>query len=210
MSVHRITIKFLSTVFLVFFACNAVAETFSRGFYFSGGFAKHSISDFPIHSEPEDFRLNGALFKVGYDIAPYFAVEGHAGLTAKGNYYWYNNLGQAVGEYDLQAEHGALYARANWRLKNVMLYGLLGYGYYNVVVDDKVVGNYDVSYSVRRDGFTFGVGMDLFGTRRGALSLNWLQLINEEDKYGDKLDVNAVYLGITYYLKPQKTSHPLD
>lgn len=191
-------------IFLAMFNSSALAQgTFSPGMYFGGSFAKHRFKD-----SFDGLSLTGVVLKVGYDIAPFLAIEGHAGGTIKEHYFWYSQ-GQLIGEYDLRAEHAALYARLNWHLRNVTLYGLVGSAYYKVIVDDKVYDSYDVSYSSSESGLSYGLGIDLFGSRRAALSLNWMKLINEEDKYGDKMEVDAVYIGITYYLKPQKTTHPI-
>jgi hypothetical protein len=92
----------------------------------------------------------------------------------------------------------------------VTLYGLLGYGYYNLIESEKIDGQSDVTYFTEESGLSYGIGVDLFGSRRTALSLNWMQLIKEETEFDFTLDVSSIYLGITYYFKPQKTTHALE
>lgn len=200
----RFISKPTTVVLFTLLATNAFGDTFSRGLYFGGSFSKHRFAD-----SFGNLSLTGAVFKAGYDIFPFFAIEGHAGATITSDNYEYDNGGQLIGEYNLSAEHGGIYARGNLRLMNVTIYGLLGYNAYTVIVNEKMYGNYDVSYSTNESGFSYGAGLDLFGAERTALSLNWMKMIDEEDEFGDRTNVNAVYLGITYYLKPQSTTHPL-
>jgi hypothetical protein len=173
--------------------------------YFGGGFVRHNLKDVEF-----DGSLNGGAVKIGYDIARFFAIEGHLGATIPEDYYRFNNQGRIIGDYSVRSEHAALYARGNWRLRNVILYGTIGYGYYGMVVNEKIEGQYDITYSSEQSGLTYGFGMDLFGSRRTALTLSWSKLINEESESDGKLDVDAVFLGITYYFKPQNTTHSLE
>jgi hypothetical protein len=147
------------------------------------------------------------VLKAGYDITNFLAIEGQVGGTIKESYSIYDNQGQEALGYDVRGEHAGIYARANWRLRNFTLYGLVGYSYYNLVEDFYLAGFVDESFNTDETGLSYGLGVDLFGSSRTALSINWMQLINEETEFDFTLDVSAAYIGITYYFTPQKTTH---
>ncbi|MCG6970318.1 MAG: outer membrane beta-barrel protein [Gammaproteobacteria bacterium] len=203
---HKFKLRLTIIIFFILFAPNAFAQgSFSRGLYLGGSFTRHSLKDVEF-----DGSLNGAVFKIGYDIASFFAIEGQIGGTIPEDYVIINEQGQIAGDYDVRSEHAGIFLRGNWRLRNVTLYGLLGYGYYNLIESEKIDGQSDVTYFTEESGLSYGIGVDLFGSRRTALSLNWMQLIKEETEFDFTLDVSSIYLGITYYFKPQKTTHALE
>jgi hypothetical protein len=154
-----------------------------------------------------DDRLKGVVLKAGYDITSFLAIEGQVGGTIKEGYSLYDDQGQEVFSYDVRGEHAGIYGRVNWRLRNFTLYGLVGYGYYSLVEDQYLDGFYDYTLTTDATGLSYGVGIDLFGSARTALSINWMQLIDEETEDYPIFDVSAAYIGITYYFTPQKTTH---
>lgn len=201
-----LTIGILCSVF----SSTTFAQSF-RGFYLGGSFTQHRVKEtIPFYDSlfiPSDERLKGVVLKAGYDINNFLAIEGHVGGTIKESYSLYNDQGQEGLGHDIRGEHAGLYGRVNWRLRNFTLYGLVGYGYYNLVEDFYLAGFIDQSFNTDATGLSYGVGVDLFGSSRTALSINWMQLINEETEFDFTLDVSAAYIGITYYFTPQKTTH---
>ena len=193
----RFDLRIIIGILLTIFASTSFAQgTSFRGWYFGGGLINHQFKD-------QDERITGAVMKFGYDVTNFLAIEAHGGATIEETLY------REEGSYKVRAEHAGIYARANWRLTNVTLYGLAGYGYYKAISDftSDTDSFYDGSAERKEKGLSYGIGLDLFGSRRTAASLSWMQLINEKDEFDSELNVQAIYLGITHYFKPQKTTH---
>jgi hypothetical protein len=202
--------KLILSGFLVFMSFVSAADQLPqsfKGMYLGGNVSQHRISD------TDTVNIIGGMFKIGYDFNKVFALEANLGATTTKSYTLVDDQGQEIGDYKVRARNAGVYARVNWRLVNVTLYGLLGVDYYQMIQDINVTGPLGFSDTAKLDktGLSYGVGVDLFGGSQTALSLNWMQLINE-DFYGDgeKTQVNAIYLGITYYFVPQKTNRPLS
>ena len=191
--------KLIICILLTVFTSVSFAQGSSfQGGYIGGSFSNHKIKEF-------DSRLTGGVLKIGYDLASFFAIEGHGGMTIVETEY--GEFGYA----DNRAEHAGIYARLNWRLTNITLYGLVGYGYYKAKSEYTSYIDPIFDYSGDRDeqGLSYGIGLDLFGSARTAVSLNWMQLINEKDEeyIVEEFNAQAIYLGITHYFNPQKTNH---
>jgi hypothetical protein len=189
-------------ILLAVFSSTTFAQSF-RGFYLGGNFSQHRVKEII----PFGDRLKGVVLKAGYDITNFLAIEGQVGGTIKESYSLVDDQGQEVAGYDVRGENAGIYARANWRLRNITLYGLVGYGYYNLVEDFYFEGFMDESFTTDETGLSYGLGIDLFGSSRTAFSVSWMQLIDEETEFDFTLDVSAVYVGITYFFTPQKTTH---
>lgn len=190
-------IKLIIGIILTIFTSTSFAQGSSfRGMYFGGSYSNQKIKDV-------DERFNGGVIKVGYDLTNFLAIEGHGGLTIKETIVGSSGISEA------HAEHAGIYARANWRLTNITLYGLVGYGYYKLMWDftSSFDPNLDGTYEREESGLSYGLGLDLFGSGRTAVSLNLMQLVNEKDEFDVELNVQSIYLGITYYFNPQKTTH---
>ena len=204
----HLNVKLIIGIFLAFISSASFAELppqSFKGFYLGGNVSKHQFNESFTNGS-----IVGAMLRVGYDFNSIFALEGHIGGTTAKSYILVDDQGQEIGDYNLRAAHAGVYGRANWRLLNVTLYGLLGIGYYSAIETISNNGPMDGTYKNEATGLSFGAGVDLFGGQQTALSLNWIQLINKDTDDGQKLHVNALYLGITYYFKPQKTNHPLE
>ena len=173
-------------ILLVFMASTAFAGPSFRGFYFGGSLARHDIKDI-------DEKFNGAMVKVGYDLTNFLGIEAHGGASTTQNYI----------DAKVNVQHAGIYARLNWRETNSMVYALVGYGKYKILIDYE--GPVD-SYDIDLDGVSYGIGAELFGSGRTSVTANWMQLIKEKDEFDYEWDAQVVYLGITYYFSPQKTT----
>jgi hypothetical protein len=184
-------------IFLTIFTATSFAQgTSFRGMYFGGNFSNHDIKNV-------DERLIGAVIKVGYDLTNFLAIEAHGGATIEETIY------KEEGFYEVRAEHAGIYARLNWRQTNSMIFGIVGYGYYKAY--SSFTSDFDPaldgSGEVEDNGLSYGIGVELFGSGRTSVSASWMQLINEKDEFDNELNVGALYIGITHYLNPQKTTH---
>lgn len=193
----------LSIVFFFFSTtcfANGVAPS-HKGFYLGGNYSQHDYDGGFF-----DDNLKGGVIRAGFDFTNYFGLEGQIGLTMTESYIAVDQ-GQDVGTSKQRAEHTGIYARFSWRLMNFNLYGLAGVGYYNRVEKNNAPGYSVGTFETDEVGPSFGVGIDLFGSTRTALSLTWMKLINEGIGDGEELNISAMYLGITHYFKPQRTNH---
>lgn len=196
----RFITKFIIGILLAILASTSFAQGSSfRGMYFGGSFSSHNIKDI-------DKRLYGAMIRVGYDLTNFLAIEGHLGGTITEYFVLVDDIGPYADD-DLRTEHAGIYARASWRLTNITLFGLVGYGYYNVVEDISYYDGFKETDKTDESGLSYGLGLELFGSGRTALSLSWMQLIKEKDEFDYELNTQAVFLGITHYFNPQKTTH---
>ncbi len=196
----RICTKLTIGILLVLFTSTSFAEGSSfRGMYFGGSFSSHKIKDLGK-------RLYGADIKVGYDLTNFLAIEGQFGGTITEYFILVDELGPYADD-DLRVERAGIYARANWRLTNITLFGLVGYGYYNVIDDIAYYDGSNETINTDESGLSYGLGIELFGSGRTALSVSWMQLIKEKVEYDFELNSQAVFLGITHYFNPQKTTH---
>jgi|GEM_PF-1612313 len=197
-----IKIKLIVCVLLAVFTSVSIAQgTTYRGMYAGGSFTNHK-------GKGSDERLTGGVLKLGYDLVNFLAIEGHVGGTIVETIYSDPEYLDS-GYTDVRSEHAGIYARLNWRLTNITLYGLVGYGYYKTKFDFIAYEDpfFDRSGENDEQGLSYGVGIDLFGSARTAVSINWMQLINEKDEFDNETNVQAIYLGITHYFNPQKTNH---
>jgi hypothetical protein len=193
----RFFTKLTIGVLLAILTSTSFAEGSSfRGIYFGGGFSKHDIKDV-------DERLKGAVIKVGYDLTNFLAIEAQGGATIEETIYGVSGFS------DERAEHAGIYARLNWRSMNSILYGLIGYGYYKgyYKFTSDIDPFFDSSGEREESGLSYGVGAELFGSGRTSVSASWMQLIKEKNEFDNELNVQAIYIGITHYFSPQKTTH---
>jgi len=197
-------LSFISLLISTVSLADQLPETFN-GVYLGANVSRHHFEN-----RFTDDYLVGGNFRAGYDFNRFIALEGQIGATTAKSYILVNDLGQNIGDYRLQGVHSGVYARANWRLVNVTLYALAGVGYYKANETISNTGYVDGTTKTDATGFSYGVGVDLFGGLQTALSLNWLQLINKDIGGGEKMRVDALYFGITYYFKPQKTNYPFN
>lgn len=198
----QFAIKSIISIYLLgMFGIFSVATAATQPQSFNGLYLGANVSKEQFKDGYTNASIAAGMFRIGYDFNKIFALEGQLGATTSKSYLLLEN-GEAVGDYTLRGAHSGIYGRANWRLINVSLYGLLGIGYYKKIEENK----YNLHRTETTDelGFSYGAGVDLFGGQQTALSLNWMQLINKGFR------VNALTLGITYYFKMQRTNHPVN
>jgi hypothetical protein len=193
-----LSVKLTIGILLVCLTSTAFADPSFRGAYFGGSFTRHDIEDV-------DERFNGAVLKIGYDLTNFLGIEAHGGVTTEKTFLEATGSGLV----DVRMEHAGIYARLNWREKNSMLYALVGYGYYKIRED--FTSSFDPAddalYETDLSGLSYGIGAELFGSGKTSVTANWMQLIKEKDEFDVEWNAQAVYIGITYYFTPQKTTH---
>lgn len=111
--------------------------------------------------------------KYGYMLSDIVSFEAHVGFTD-------------TEELPEMWTYGG-YMRANWTLDGYQVYGLLGAS--GVRIDD-----FDYSES----GGSYGVGLEIFGSKTVAISIEYLTLYKESYEVSD-ITVETLGLGFTYY-----------
>ncbi|MET0072390.1 MAG: porin family protein [Candidatus Thiodiazotropha sp.] len=107
-----------------------------------------------------DFRSAGLLVRGGIELNELLAVEGHFGIFGE----------DVVDEGSFQIEYlASIYARGNIPLigQRIRLYGLAGLTHFS--------GDVPGFRNVDETGLGYGVGIELYGDERTALTLEWLR-----------------------------------
>jgi hypothetical protein len=118
-----------------------------------------------------------AKLKLGKIINDYVSVEGQLGMTTNSDT---NHGNLTVG----------IYARVGKDFGQYKLYGLAGLGGYHSYAD-----GFD---SVNESDFSYGVGLEIFGSKDTAITLEYVTIV---DKSVDDVDLtfDTLGLGFTYY-----------
>ena len=162
---------------LLFTVPGAQAELELTGWY----------TGFMYSDSSEELDLNGGgtrslnkghlKVKAGKTLREYLSVEGHLGMTT--------NTGDKRGRFTY-----GLYLRADKDFGRYRLYGLLGAsGFYDY---------HDVEEDVSESGASWGAGVEIFGSKNVALSLEYLRMIDKSVDEGDYL-YDSLGVGFSYY-----------
>ncbi len=141
--------------------------------YFGVGLADAQL-DLDKYAPRDETNLD---LRLGYDFRPYLAAELRLGSSL------HSESGKGS-----EAGYVAGLARVNLPFERVTVYGLLGAA--NVAVD--VPGN-DDGFS----GVAFGAGIELYGTERSALGIEYLQL-GDSDRY------RTLGVGLVHHFDPPR------
>ncbi len=169
--------RLLMALPLLFTLHTAEAELELTGWYYGFMFSDSS----------EKLDLNGGgtrsvskghlKMKMGKSFNDYLSVEGQLGMTT--------NTGVKRGRFTY-----GLYLRPYMDFSSYRLYGLLGAsGFYDY---------HDVREDVSESGFSWGLGIEVFGSKNAALSLEYLHMIDKSISAGD-YTYDSLGLGFSYY-----------
>ncbi len=136
----------------------------------------------PASGQTEDAGNVNA--KLGYFVNPYVSVELHMGMTV---------TTESSSVDDPGLGYVAPMLRLNLPYEQVNVYSLFGIA----SVRGKFPGNYDDNYS----DVAFGVGMELYGTRNTALTLEYM-------RYGVDDTYKTFGLGIVHYFDWPRVYNP--
>lgn len=138
------------------------------------------------------FNTYGGIARLGYDLGNYLSVEGRMGFGGKDD----------DGTYRVEpARVAAAYVRLNLPIDKVKIYLLGGYGAVTAKVDLMGV---DTSHD-ELTGASYGGGIELYGNRTTALTLEYVRYV-EEQNYEDAaigvdadFDVNSLSIGFVHH-----------
>lgn len=141
----------------------------------SWGVGLWSVSYSP--DEGDSFSMQGLMVRAAYEISPAFSVEGHLGTTDKDEQ---TTFGGTVPVSLRVNALGGVFAKYSWiysqRIGWARFYGLLGASF--VDVEAKGQGT---TANDSETGLSYGVGLDLFGSDRTAIVLEWVRYLDQSD-----------------------------
>lgn len=139
------------------------------------------------------YNTHGYVVKLGYDLGDYLSVEGRAGT---GDASSADVAGLKMEGRTLTAA----YVRLNLPVKKVKLYVLGGYASINVRTElAGTVHNKDLK------GASAGFGIELYGNRTTALSVEYMRYVNQEKLtdatmgLDNKFDVNGISFNLVHH-----------
>lgn len=169
-------VRSLLTVSLLLVSCGAAADRTTRFNYdrsFGGGLwsVKYSPDDGDSYSMP------GLMVRGAYEVSRKFAVEAHLGTTEEDTRdalggtvpvsLRINLLGGVFAKGSLLYEQNKGWAR---------VYGLLGVSFVEARAEAQGESAHD-----NDAGISYGVGLDLFGSDRTAIVLEWVRYLDTSD-----------------------------
>jgi len=135
----------------------------------------------------DGYRLNTYDFQAGYEFRPWMTFEAHLGTT-NADTVTENNV-----EYDLQLDYyNSIQARFNMVARDYRAYAFLGFTTTSISVSGVD--------PVKRAGYAYGVGIDLFGNESTALYASFGRLI-DRDIDDTETKFSQFLVGFRYYLR---------
>jgi hypothetical protein len=156
-----LTVVFTGTWLMLSFTANA--DEAIKGAGIDGSRYIGVMVSSPQYKEDDsntDFRSVGILFRGGIEFNKFLAVEAHFGLSGE----------DIIDNNSYQIDYlGSIYARANLPLINtrMRLYALGGVTRFS--------GDVPRFNSVDETGIGYGLGVELFGDKYNALTIEWLR-----------------------------------
>ncbi len=184
-SILKFSLIRLLSIGLLFYSLPAVAELDLTGWYTGAMY-----SDLKTTSEDSDFGTSekdssGHMkAKVGKQVSQYISFEGQLGATT--------NTDRDHGSFTL----GVL-LRGSTDLGQYKPYGLLGFT--SIYSYAEIDGN---DYSSSDSSVSYGVGLEIFGNKDLAISLEYLMMYEDST---DSIDVTteSIGIGFTYYFSTE-------
>lgn len=178
---------------LILGACVAIsspaqAEIEWTGLY-SGIYFSNAKDKFEADSGGKEEESRGHIkIKLGKYLNNFLSVEGQIGMT--------NNSDDTQGI----STYGA-YLRANKSFGKYNMYGMLGYS--------GIYSYHDDFDSVSESGGSYGVGLEIFGSKNLALSIEYLALLDmsvdgDDPNFGSgDLKFETIGIGLTYFFSDE-------
>ena len=157
---------------------SANAEIDMTGLYTGAMFSSSTHETVPKTGSKTSKGYGHIKVKVGKSLNDMISAEGQLGATS--------NTGGSKGV----VTYGG-YARIDKDIGKYKYYGLLGVG-----------GLYsydDGSPSITESSFSYGVGLEIFGSKDLTLTIEYLTILDTEIDGGSDMTFDAVGLGFTYY-----------
>lgn len=169
------------TLALIMLSFSAHAENVLTGNYYGIQFANSNgkLENNLVSTETSYGHIKGKYGRVLNDIV---SLEGQLGFTNR------PEGGDSLMVY------GA-YLRAGKNFGDYKLYGLLGFG---------VTYSYDAKNKESESGGSYGLGLEVFGSKEVAITLEYLTVLNKSVDAGD-LTFDSLGIGYTYYFTEDKS-----
>lgn len=150
------------------------AELKYTGHYWGLMYSDSSLELDDKEDSTDSYEISEGHFKgkYGYMLSDVVSFEAHLGATNSEEYV------------DLLTYGG--YLRANWKRDGYQVYGLIG-GSGVRTEDDET-----------ESGGSYGVGLEIFGSKTVAISFEYLTLFDKSVELGD-LSYETLGIGFTYY-----------
>ena len=173
---------------------------YSNKVYIGLGYSYMSIDAELFHSREKydfDFSGNAITLLGGYSFNQYFAVEGRysstlGDLSFDASYGGYNDGVGFAGDM----QNAALYLKPKYSTPDVSIYGLLGFGQFQMNIDGF---NDDLSESA----FQWGLGMSFKGGEHLNIFVDYIRLYSDSENpllvdYSADLAVDTFNIGLAY------------
>lgn len=139
----------------------------------------------------DGLRFNTLDLQAGYEFRPWVSFEGHLGGTSSDSDTQGNVTVNAKLEY-----YNSIRVRFNMVARDYRAYAFLGFTTVKIDQNDDILG----SNTIKRAGYAYGIGIDLFGNESTALYASLGKLL---DKDIDDTDTkfSQMMVGFRYYLR---------
>jgi len=131
-------------------------------------------------------RFNTLDLQAGYEFRPWMSFEGHFGGTSSDTYQENGASNSAKLEY-----YNSIRMRFNMVARDYRAYGFVGF------TTTKISEN---QFTIKRAGYAYGVGIDLFGNESTALYASLGKLLDRDIDDTDTT-FSQILVGFRYYLK---------
>ena len=153
--------------------------------YYAGGM----IGRFSYEDAAGELNMTGVTGRLGYQVSPWFGVEGRIGTGGSDQF--------AGVDFELD-NFVSGFANFSWALpvdERIRLYGLAGF---TRGEGSASVGS--VGLSEDDSGFSYGVGVELYGTQDDAINVEWVRYL-DTDEFGIDYTVDHWGLGYVHYFR---------
>ncbi len=169
-------VRSLLTVSLLLVSTTAFADKFTRYNYDrSWGAGLWSVSYSP--DQGNSFNMKGVMARAAYEISRELAVEAHIGTTDDDQSTTFGGAVPVSLRINVLA---GVFAKYSWVHEETRgwarLYGLLGASFVDVEAEAQSTTAND-----NDTGLSYGVGVDLFGSDRTAIVLEWVRYLDKSN-----------------------------
>ena len=186
---YRLMRYILFGVFVL--SCNPAQAEFEWTGLYSGLLFSSSRDEFTSDEGVENNESRGHIkVKLGKYLNDYISVEGQFGMTT--------NSDEVQGISTLGA-----YVRANKSFGKYTIYGLLGFSGIYAYDDD--------FENVSESGGSYGVGLEVYGSKNLSLTFEYIALLDKSVSGGDQdfgngdLKFDTIGMGLTYFFSAEKS-----
>jgi hypothetical protein len=175
------------TVSLLLASTHSIADQNTRFNYDrSWGAGLWSVSYDP--DEGDSFSMTGVMLRAAYEFSPAFSVEGHLGTTDEDEQTAFSGTVPVSLQINVL---GGVFAKYSWIYSQQVgwarFYGLLGASFVDVEAKGQGMTANDSD-----TGLSYGVGIDLFGSDRTAIVLEWVRYLDQSDYTIDTPSIGIV------------------